>query len=67
MFSCEFGEISKITSFTEHLWTTASKPIKPTQTNLYNLHFLISKQQNNKVTITTIIIIIITIIIIIVI
>ena len=24
MFSCEFGEISKKTFFTEHLWTTAS-------------------------------------------
>ena len=24
MFSCEFGEISKNSSFTEHLWTTAS-------------------------------------------
>ena len=24
-FSCEFGEISKNSFFTEHLWTTASK------------------------------------------
>ena len=24
VFSCEFCEISKSTSFTEHLWTTAS-------------------------------------------
>ena len=23
MFSCEFGDISKDTFFTEHLWTTA--------------------------------------------
>ena len=26
MFSCEFGEISKNTFFTEHLWATASTP-----------------------------------------
>ena len=25
VFSCEFGEISKNTFFTEHLWATASK------------------------------------------
>ena len=28
VFSCEFCEISKSTFFTEHLWATASKPLK---------------------------------------
>ena len=28
MFSCEFGEISKNTFFTEYIWTTASEIVK---------------------------------------
>ena len=27
MFSCEFGEISKNTFFTEHLWSTAPEAV----------------------------------------
>ena len=30
VFSCEFCEISKNTFYTEHLWTTASRPCRLT-------------------------------------
>ena len=48
LFSCEFCEISKNTSFTEHLRTTASvaKMYMQKRKNSYNRTFTLGNSQN---------------------